>query len=262
MRIKKKLKIIGYWSGGEEEGYPHPEEFVDKNWDCEEKNLVIQYLDQGKLLSNYQGKSWCRFGCKDIDMGSKEFTDGEFAWPQGFKHYLEVHFVKPPLAFIEKCKINDGKPISEPRFDPNHSNAWWIKSSRRLQRKKLMNVLIKEKNFDQLADFQNFYNNFREDIIYQLEHIEFPIPIFLENYHGNMNTVWLEEDLWQNLGLALFYNKCLSNEEINIINYQIVEFDKGDIEVQFQDSGLGIMVDFQFEKKGEEWQLTGIDDYS
>ena len=212
MRNKNQLKIIGYWSGGEEEGYPHPREFVDEDWNPEEKELVIQYLDQGKQLAHYKGKSWCRFGCTNVDMGSREFTDGEFAWPEGFKHYLEIHSVKPPLVFIEKCKANFRKPIREFRFGSDHSNLWWIRTSKQKEKEKLY-TLFGEGSFDQLEAFQNFYNKFQADLNYQLEHIDFPIPIFLGNYFGNMKMVYLEKDLWQDLGLALIYHKYLSNEK-------------------------------------------------
>lgn len=128
------LKIIGYWKGPQSEQYPHPSALVDLDWDEDEKQQVIDYLNQGKPIFHYRGFSWCRFGCsREVDMGTSEMTDGEFVWPEGFVHYVVEHNIKPPTQFIQQCK----NPF--PEFDVVEcSNAyitdgWWLAKTKDVQ---------------------------------------------------------------------------------------------------------------------------------
>jgi hypothetical protein len=45
-------------------------------------------------------------------MGSREFTDGEWVWPEGLVHYVECHSVVLPEIFIEHCRSKGWKPAA------------------------------------------------------------------------------------------------------------------------------------------------------
>lgn len=94
-------KYIGYWKG-DKKGLPEPEDFVDLTWDASERAKVLEYLKKGEAVHFWRGFSWCRFGCRGVSMGSQCISDGEWTWPQGFAHYIEVHGIKPPKEFIQK----------------------------------------------------------------------------------------------------------------------------------------------------------------
>ena len=101
-----KLKLMGYWHSYEEIEYPDPAWFVDPLWETSEREIVINYLKSGVEFRGFCGISWCRFRCKENDLGSKELTDGFYYWPEGFIHYLEIHYVKPPQEFLDHVKKN------------------------------------------------------------------------------------------------------------------------------------------------------------
>lgn len=251
---------MGYWKSKEEEYYPAPQILVDNEWDTEERKSVIQYLDNGAFLHRYKGRSWCRFGCEGINMGSAEFTDGEFVWPEGFKHYIEVHKVKPPEGFIKKCISSSKNEITPPRKNVIISDAWWIKTWKRIEIEKTRKLF--KGTFNDLKRFEGFFEKFTKDIIYQLDHIDFPVSMFVEDYRGNFKIQWIEEELWINLNLAAIYNKFYSNKKGYKIDAEIIEFGVGDIEVHLKDSELGILIILEFEIKDGEWKLTGLEDYS
>ncbi len=117
----KPLKYIGYWhsrfrdpiTGVVSTGYdfkeyeksfgpnvlPNPWDYVNNTWDVRERHLVCLYLGNGDTHEGWFGGAKCRFGCK-TDLGCRDLTDGTFVWPEGFAHYIEVHGVKPPEAFL------------------------------------------------------------------------------------------------------------------------------------------------------------------
>jgi hypothetical protein len=109
--IKENFKFIGFWrdTKGSISKLPWPDDFVDKKWNEEEKELVAAYLDAGKKVGFWKGSSSCRLGCKNnyfyksnLEIGSTDQSDGEWVWPEGFSHYIKVHNVKPPIDFINK----------------------------------------------------------------------------------------------------------------------------------------------------------------
>ena len=102
------MKLIGYWRNPEDpetSEYPDPANLVDPSWDEEERFRVVSYLKQGRMICGARGLSWCRFqcGCPDLDMGSRELSDGEWVWPEGLAHYVEAHLVRLPDEFIQSC---------------------------------------------------------------------------------------------------------------------------------------------------------------
>lgn len=50
-------------------------------------------------INRYRGFSSCR--CCGKANGSQEYTYNGFQWPEGFRHYIEEHNVKPPQDFID-----------------------------------------------------------------------------------------------------------------------------------------------------------------
>jgi hypothetical protein len=94
-----RLKKVGFWIWDDD-----PKNLVDPNWDQRERELVIAYLKAGETAERWMGYAYCRMGCFDGrmagEMGSRDFTDGTWLWPEGFAHYLEVHQVKPPEEFV------------------------------------------------------------------------------------------------------------------------------------------------------------------
>lgn len=97
----QKLIAIGFWKSADEPTFPEPSSFVDKTWNRTERDLVIKYLKSGYRLINYAGESWCRFGCRDINMGTATLTDGTYVWPEGLAHYLEKHNVRLPKKIVK-----------------------------------------------------------------------------------------------------------------------------------------------------------------
>jgi hypothetical protein len=93
-------KALGYWCSKYEPNLPNPKDYVDVNWDVNERSKVIAYLKNGKRFMSWRGFSSCRM-CKLWRNGADCLTDGTYIWPEGFAHYLEEHNVKPPDEFIK-----------------------------------------------------------------------------------------------------------------------------------------------------------------
>ncbi|ONH32489.1 hypothetical protein [Pseudofrankia asymbiotica] len=92
------LILIGYWAGKGAEGWPSPGDFIDANWDADERDLVADYLRRGFVHGAYMGVSPCRICGRDN--GSLELSDGTYVWPEGLAHYLTDHGVRPPKPFV------------------------------------------------------------------------------------------------------------------------------------------------------------------
>lgn len=56
--FEKPLILIGYWSGGYGEGpWPDAREFVDENWDQDDRSEVGSYLRNGLVARAWMGYS-------------------------------------------------------------------------------------------------------------------------------------------------------------------------------------------------------------
>lgn len=66
------------------------------------KNLYPKSLfptEEDYFIREYHGYSKCRLcGCRN---GCKEFIIDEFMWPEGFRHYIQAHNVRPTQEFID-----------------------------------------------------------------------------------------------------------------------------------------------------------------
>ena len=86
------------------EDLPDPRRLVGDGLSDEQRAKLVGYLKAGKASKSWKGYSYCRFGCgaKHSDMGTKDFTDGTYEWPEGLAHYVEKHQVMLPEKFVEK----------------------------------------------------------------------------------------------------------------------------------------------------------------
>jgi len=116
--MSEEEKLEGFWYSEFEPEFPFPEEHKS-DWVtidflfkliCLESKLLDEYKKIVTIANNggiykpthcesYRGSSSCRI-CK-CQNGSREFTYGGFCWPEGFRHYIECHKIKPSDEFIE-----------------------------------------------------------------------------------------------------------------------------------------------------------------
>lgn len=93
-------RFIGYWRSDREPWLPMPEG-CGFHWKTREGFLArLAYIESTLAKETlYRGMSRCRVcGCMN---GSREYWWRGFTWPQGYHHYVEDHYVAPPLDFYE-----------------------------------------------------------------------------------------------------------------------------------------------------------------
>ncbi len=121
------LEALGYWFNDRApSAYPRPQRLVGP-WDEAERARVVAYLRAGDELESYRGTSYCRFACgvPSEQMGSRDLTDGRFAWPEGLAHYVEAHDVRLPEPFIAHALANAPRvPPAVRRIDDAPWFAW------------------------------------------------------------------------------------------------------------------------------------------
>lgn len=100
--MKDSALLIGYWFSPYEMQYPHPSEFIEKDY---KDDQLVSYLNNAYSVNYFRGFSSCRI-CR-ISNGTHEKTDGVFIWPVGLAHYVEAHNVKLPDEFINHVKSNN-----------------------------------------------------------------------------------------------------------------------------------------------------------
>jgi hypothetical protein len=105
------LKLIGYWGADEQPSeYPYPGRLVSPNWRRDDRARIVAYLRSGQLIRAFLGYSSCRIcGLLGREMGAAEFTDGEWVWPEGLPHYIEVHSVRLPEELIATMESHGWK---------------------------------------------------------------------------------------------------------------------------------------------------------
>ena len=115
------LQLIGYWraDGYANSDYPHPSDWVDWDWDRDERSVVGGYLSSGTLFRAYMGLSPCRI-CGRPN-GAAEYTDGIYVWPEGLAHYVDEHAVRLPAEVVAHAMSR-----SDVLEDANVSEAWWL----------------------------------------------------------------------------------------------------------------------------------------
>ena len=118
------LRAIGFWNGPySPDGWPDIEDFIDPEWDVDERDFVLAYLNHGVLARVYMGYSTCRL-CGKADNGDSEYSDGTFVWPSGLAHYVESHAVRLPREFVKHAED------LTTRLEGDRDEAWWRTAAR------------------------------------------------------------------------------------------------------------------------------------
>ena len=93
--------IEGYWfnpnSPAVTKQYPIPQAREQPAHDQEAFLTALKKLESKARQDFYKGFSTCRI-CGKMN-GSSEFTASEWSWPQGYRHYIEAHNVRPSHEF-------------------------------------------------------------------------------------------------------------------------------------------------------------------
>ncbi|MFI5707785.1 hypothetical protein [Kribbella sp. NPDC051620] len=71
------------------------------------------------------GYSPCRL-CDSTTNGSLELSDGVYVWPEGLKHYVSDHGLRPPRSFVEHVI-----EMSEAFEDAGRDESWWRSQTKR-----------------------------------------------------------------------------------------------------------------------------------
>ena len=104
------LHEIGFWHEPQSGRLPaDPTRLVRPDWAGPLRPRLIEYLRFGHKLIGYLGSSFCRFQCgaPRARLGLWDLTDGVWIWPEGLAHYLEVHGLALPDAFLAHASQND-----------------------------------------------------------------------------------------------------------------------------------------------------------
>ena len=115
------LVLLGYWAGGtgDNDAWPDASDFVDADWDEEERLDVGVYLKHGLVARAWMGYSPCRL-CDERTNGNLDLTDGVYIWPEGLAHYVLDHHVRLPPEFVAHVGARD-ELTDEVKVD----DAWW-----------------------------------------------------------------------------------------------------------------------------------------
>ena len=129
------LKLIGYWKDtNSPHEWPDPRHVVDEDWGKDSRSTIVNYLSSGVVVHEFLGYSSCRFGAcvPDELMGSREFSDGVWIWPEGLAHYVEHHHVKLPDDFLQHLRqarfrvpqCLDSQVLASKEIDYGSWKAW------------------------------------------------------------------------------------------------------------------------------------------
>jgi hypothetical protein len=95
---------IGYWLSESAPGCPDVHDFVDPEWDAQEREAVAAWLRTGEnFFAQQMGFSRCRF-C-GIRNGSLELTDSMYLWPEGLVHHVDDHAVRLPSRIVKHASL-------------------------------------------------------------------------------------------------------------------------------------------------------------
>lgn len=128
------MRLIGYWIESLlDTSYVPPQELVGPLPD-DVQRAVANYLNGGEEYERYRGISWCRFFC-DHQMGSREFSDGRWVWPEDLGHYVRDHGVVLPEEFVRDV-LEGSPPVPKSRWECSPVNLdhdfWrsWCRANR------------------------------------------------------------------------------------------------------------------------------------
>jgi hypothetical protein len=92
-------KMEGFWYSKMEPYFPMPKENPISFPRKEEILKAYDKVIQRALVKYYRGSSTCR--CCKAWNGSKEFEFKGWKWPEGYRHYIDIHNVIPTKRFME-----------------------------------------------------------------------------------------------------------------------------------------------------------------
>lgn len=99
-RTKDLLRREGFWYGEHSPLLPKPIA-NEKAWKGRRKFLkALAIVEKVARPEHYKGYSNCRI-CKKRRNGTASYILQGWTWPEGFRHYVEEHNVRPSLAFQE-----------------------------------------------------------------------------------------------------------------------------------------------------------------
>ena len=124
-------RTVGYWDDAAKSGEAWLLGSVDATWDAQERQMVVDYLEQAfsssdtedtdpdqqqqqqqqqqtvnnnpRVLQVWRGLATCRL-CDEI-VGNACHGDDQYNWPEGYRHYLVNHEVRPPQHFVEHVRV-------------------------------------------------------------------------------------------------------------------------------------------------------------
>ena len=86
---------------------PDPNRLLELLGSCSYGGKILSYVASGHVIASYMGYSVCRCcGLANTDLGDSDLTDGTWVWPEGLSHYLRVHRLPLPRAFVETMEQN------------------------------------------------------------------------------------------------------------------------------------------------------------
>ena len=111
--------------------------------------------------------------------------------------------------------------------------------------------------------FEDFLAQFNKDTSFQLEHIIFPLDVFLYQEEEDFQFKEVSEPLtigeWEHTSLE--YNQENTDQAFDAFTQQTVSREDSSF-VQFRGVNNGIYVDYVFAIKNNDWFLVAIKDYS
>jgi hypothetical protein len=98
------LRQEGFWCDKEEENYlfkefPYPKENEMSEDEIADFLKKLAKVESKTPTFRYMGYSTCRI-CGLRQNGTQTFHTELFAWPEGYKHYIKEHGVRPSAAFV------------------------------------------------------------------------------------------------------------------------------------------------------------------
>lgn len=97
------------------------EDFVDLNWEQDEKQAVLAYLDRSEVVVVALIPSVkCVLCGENAGNPSAYKSDGVWLWPEDLAHNVRRHGIRVPDRMVEHMRRNGFKPPQNLRIDvPN-----------------------------------------------------------------------------------------------------------------------------------------------
>jgi hypothetical protein len=133
------MKRIGYWIESLRDTVNLPPQELVRAMDDDVRRTLSDYLDSGEVHQTYRGTSWCRFFCGH-QMGCRDFSDGEWIWPEDLGHYVREHSVALPPEFVEHVLADTpaiGRERGTGHGDGDLWQAWCLQNASEQYRHRL-----------------------------------------------------------------------------------------------------------------------------